>query len=413
RFERAGDGSYVLDPACREDYDRLLGALASADVLPRSILHLWNVTGQAEGAAFYSLLYLAQAWGDLAEERPLDLIVASTGVHAVLSDDRIEPEKALVLGPVRVIPQEFPPIRCRHLDLDRVPDDPRGLAQDVLCEFGLARSEPIVAYRGGRCWEQVFVPQRLQPVEAASLPLRPRGVDLITGGAGGIGMVLARYLAESLQAKLVLTGRNGLPPRNDWDACLADPATPERVRRRIRQARELEQLGSEVLVLAAEASDEARMREVFAETRRTFGAVHGVIHAAGIASAGLIQLKTAATAEAVLAPKVRGTRVLEKLLREQEPPDFLALCSSINAICGGVGAVDYCAANAFLDAFAADAGRGWPVISINWDAWQEVGMAVETAVPLDMQEARRRSLELAIRPAEGVDAFRRILASSL
>ncbi len=414
RFERTGPTGWLLNPALREDYDRLFAALAAEDLLPCSLLHLWNV-GDAipDGASFYSLLYTAQAWGDAAEERPLRIVAVSTSACAVLSGDRVQPEKALLLGPVRVVPQEYPSITCRHVDIDPAAADPGQLARELLLEFRMPRPEAPVAYRGGRRWEQVYIPQRLEAAQGEPPVLRRRGVYLITGGTGGIGMVLARYLAENLQAKLVLTARSGLPPRAAWDALLEDRTGSDRIRRRIRQVRELEQLGSEVMVTAAEVSDEARMREVFDEVHRQFGAINGVIHAAGIAGAGLVQLKTADAAEAVLGPKVRGTRVLEKLLGEQQQPDFMVLCSSVNSLCGGVGAVDYCAANAFLDAFASAGGRGFPVVSINWDGWQEVGMAVETEIPADMQEARRRILRIAIRPAEGVEAFRRILAGGL
>jgi len=95
--------------------------------------------------------------------------------------------------------------------------------------------------------------------------------------------------------------------------------------------------------------------------------------------------------------------------------DFFVLCSSVDAISPIVGAVDYCAANAFLDAYAAaQKGKGRQgVASINWDAWQEVGMAENAEVPRNMEEQKRAFLESAIHPAEGVEAFRRILAAGL
>jgi acyl carrier protein len=95
-----------------------------------------------------------------------------------------------------------------------------------------------------------------------------------------------------------------------------------------------------------------------------------------------------------------------------ETLDFVLLCSSVAALLGGVGQVDYCGANAFLDAFAhyAKANGGPPVFSVNWDAWKEVGMAVNTPVPGALQAMRDFSLKVGISPAEGVDALRRILA---
>src|SRR5712691_1880764 len=115
-----------------------------------------------------------------------------------------------------------------------------------------------------------------------------------------------------------------------------------------------------------------------------------------------------------MAPKVQGTLVLEEVLKD-EPLDFLLLCSSTAALLGGVGQIDYCGANAFLDAFAhgARSRRGFPVLSVNWDAWKEVGMAVNTPVSGALQASRDFSLKVGIAPAGGVDALGRILASGL
>jgi len=139
-----------------------------------------------------------------------------------------------------------------------------------------------------------------------------------------------------------------------------------------------------------------------------------VVHAAGIAGAGLLELKTRDQAAAVLAAKVEGTRVLRELLEDRRL-DFVLLCSSISSVCIGLGQADYFAANAYLDAQAEDwrAATGTPVTAINWDAWSEVGMAVETAIPAEMEAERAAILALGIPSAEGVEACRRILDSGL
>ena len=83
--------------------------------------------------------------------------------------------------------------------------------------------------------------------------------------------------------------------------------------------------------------------------------------------------------------------MLEKLLANS-PPDFIVLASSISAFLGEFGQVDYCAANAFLDAFAqAKACTAQRVISINWDTWEEVGMAVEAREAISGRSQQRRS----------------------
>jgi acyl carrier protein len=156
------------------------------------------------------------------------------------------------------------------------------------------------------------------------------------------------------------------------------------------------------------------MEEALRRAEERFGHIDGVIHSAGVAGGGIIQLKTRAAAEAVLAPKLKGALVLDELMRARRP-DFVVLCSSLASVLGGAGQVDYVAANAFLDALARrnTAGYGPFTVSVNWDTWSQVGMAVDTTVPRDLAEARRLSLETGIRPEEGRQAFGRILAQHL
>jgi len=119
-------------------------------------------------------------------------------------------------------------------------------------------------------------------------------------------------------------------------------------------------------------------------------------------------------AAAVLAPKVAGARVLGRIFHDQRL-DFMVLCSSLTAIVGGLGQVDYCGANAYLDAFARQYAKetGTFAVAVNWNAWREVGMAVDTSVPDDLRDAIKASrLAAGISNRDGVDAFRRILARS-
>ena len=115
-------------------------------------------------------------------------------------------------------------------------------------------------------------------------------------------------------------------------------------------------------------------------------------------------------AASVLAPKVKGTLNLSTLLRGVKP-DFLVLFSSIISILPPAGQVDYCGANAFLDAFAHCnySTNGTSVVSVNWDTWQETGMAVDTVVPLPFKMQREETLKKGILSREGIDAFKRIL----
>jgi len=120
----------------------------------------------------------------------------------------------------------------------------------------------------------------------------------------------------------------------------------------------------------------------------------------------------------VFAAKVKGTRVLEKLVADM-PLDFFVLFSSLSAIVGRLGQVDYVGANAFLDLFAQYyRGRtGRFAVSIDWSAWEQVGMAAHLfQEPAERASDSTEDLEIyqgRISPADGVEAFDRILAAQL
>jgi acyl transferase domain-containing protein len=419
-YQLLGPSRFQIEPQAKADYTRLFTHFRDERQLPAAIVHLAGVTqGQPLADAgrdgFYSLLYLAQALAETAHAAPVKIAVVTDGAHDAIGGEPIQAEKSLVQGPCRVLPQEFANITCRHIDLAVVPgaiDD--ATVRAIAAEIASDCKEPVVALRNAQRWAQTYEPMPLTAPagDAATFALRSRGVYLITGGLGGMGLVLARWLAETVQARIVLTARTPLPPRGEWAAWLAahDPADP--TSRKIAGVQSLEAAGGEVLVVAADVADEGAMRRAVDEARARFGPLHGLVHAAGVAGGGIVQLKTREMAERVLRPKVDGLAVLTRVLAG-EPLDFLVLCSSLSAVVGGFGQVDYCSANAFLDAFARQqrAAGGLPAVAINWNAWRDVGMAVETELPAQLRELRAQTgIADSLSNAEGIDAFRRILA---
>ncbi|HYN22225.1 MAG TPA: SDR family NAD(P)-dependent oxidoreductase, partial [Thermoanaerobaculia bacterium] len=398
RFEESGRGDFAIRHDAAEDYGALLDRLAERGISPTRIVHLWNArpvgvaeVGVDQTFGFFSLLHLARALGDrppAGERPPLHLGIISTGVQRITGAEELAPLRATLLGPATTIPQEFPGITCAAIDITLPAPGSRReqrLIDALLAELSAAPADPVVAYRGTDRWLRVFEPLRLES-SLVSLPLREGGTYLITGGLGGVGLELAGLLARLGKAKLVLTGRSPFPDRETWPGLARGVG---RSARTARQLLELEAAGAQVWTAAADVTDIAAMGRVLDEARRRFGPIRGAIHAAGLPGGGLIQWRSLEEAAAVLAPKIQGTLILEALLAG-DAPDFLVLCSSLNALVGGLGQADYTAANAFLDAFAQSRQGDFPVISINWDAWREVGMAARRGTA----EEEARSPEL-------------------
>jgi NAD(P)-dependent dehydrogenase (short-subunit alcohol dehydrogenase family)/acyl carrier protein len=419
QFRKLDRSAYAINPQNRDDYNALMQAIRELGKTPNTIAHLWSITQSphqsfdTQNLGFYSLMFLTQALGQENLTDSTQLMVVVNNLYDITGDEQLSPEKATISGPCKVIPQEYPQISCRQVDVV-VPESGWGkLGEQLMAELTAQPSNSVVAYRGNHRWVKTFEPVSLDAVEAKTR-LRQRGVYLITGGMGGMGLVLAQYLAQTVKAKLVLVGRSGLPAKEQWEQWLATHDPEDAISCKIQKVQALEALGAEVLIISADVANHAQMQAAIAQSLKRFGKIHGVIHAAGVAGAGMIQLKTPEIAKSVFAPKLMGTLVLNDVLKDINL-DFLVLSSSLSSVLGGFGQVDYCAANAFLDEFAHrnTSINGQFTVAINWDTWQEVGMAVNTAVPDELQKWREESLKNGLLSTEAVDAFSRILGSSL
>lgn len=421
RVEVARRGEGALAPgehalpvrADRAAYAAMLGALAGR---PDAVVHLWNAAasgGEDADAlvehAFYSPLHLAQAL-DEQGDAPVRLLLVTSGACSVIGDEPLLAERALVLGPCRVLPLESEALQVGVLDVERAQLSPARLAVAVARELSGAELSAVAALRGEHRWVEGFEPLALPPATAPSL--REGGVYLITGGTGDLGLALALHLATTYGARLALVSRTPLPPRASWAAWRASHHVEDAVSRRLARLEELEAAGGQVGVYAADVSDTAAMAAVVAQVRAELGPIHGVLHAAGVPAAGPFQLKTREAVAPVLAAKVRGAAVLRSLFAGAGL-DFLVLFSSRSASVGDLGQIDHCAANAMLDALAALGDRDGrsAARTISWDAWKEIGQAVTTELPPAMAAHRELLLEHALTTAEGLELWDRFLAS--
>jgi acyl transferase domain-containing protein len=432
-FQKRNDAVYSLNPRQPGDYDTLLRELHAAGRFPQKIAHMWTVTDQAMPdsssatghewleqslrSGFHSLLFLAQALGRRDTTEEIHLWVISSDMQDVTGEEVLRPEKAIILGMCKVIPQEYEQIKCASIDI-ALPGKEHGQKRRqldrLLSEFSIEMPRTNIAYRGDYRWIQTFEPSFVesQPASLPPLHLPNEGVYLITGGLGGIGLALADYLARNAERpKLILVGRSSFPHRTDWSTWLNHHNEHDKISQRIKKLQVLERAGAEILILRADVADQTQMQAVVNEAQARFGPIRGVIHSAGVPGGGSIQRKTLGEVEAVMTPKVRGTLVLHSLFKNAGL-DFFVLCSSLASLLGGFGQADYSGANAFLNAFARqNAPLAKVVISINWDTWGDVGMAVNTEVAVDLKERRRENLDRGMSSQEGIDAFDRILRS--
>jgi len=269
---------------------------------------------------------------------------------------------------------------------------PAAWLQPLWAELTSATPQSVL-YRNGKRHVCRIRPTALV---ANGTALRMGGTYLITGGCGRLGLSLARHLAETKAANLILTGRSPL----------------DATKRAAIEA--LKSAGGDAFYIQADVCDSAAMVEGLERARQRFGAIHGVIHAAGIQGEGSIFEKSIAAFQRVLDPKIAGTLILDQVLR-RDALDFLCYFSSSAAILGDFGGCDYAVASRFQAAHAswhnrrlARGERSGRATAIHWPLWEDGGMGFrgdDQAERLYLKSSGQRAL----RTREGLEIFEQIL----
>ncbi|MEK8127210.1 SDR family NAD(P)-dependent oxidoreductase [Paenibacillus filicis] len=379
RFEAKGTDHYTVGDSA-EDY-RKLAEVVSRNPLSHIVHHLTPPSASpsttpeeleaAQNQGVWSVYHLVRALDAIKLRHTADLYIVTSRAYPVAEDDRPLPEQAALSGLGKVIGEEHLQLRTYGIDLDEA------MSPEHLYDQLMRTERPsVTAYRNGQAYiEMLDVLELPAEEESSAYPIKPGGTYLITGGTGGLGIELARFLGREHPVQLALVSRKTVPDRSEWAAIVAE-GTGKHVNL-IRTIQHLEQHGSRVALFAADTADWMQMQGVVSEIRALFGPIDGVIHAAGVAGDGFLARREAHLFREVLQPKVTGTWVLDQVTAE-EPLSFFVLFSSIATFGGAAGQADYTAGNSYLDAFAAyRRSRGKTALSVNWTSWKETGMAVD------------------------------------
>lgn len=356
---------------------RVLAELTSRGVTVDCVVHAatmpaWEpataqtVPDQVE-ASFFSLLSCVKQVAAVA--RPIRLVVLTTRSADISGSEEVDVVKATLHGQLRTLALEEPRLRVRLVDVGA------GTPEEELAdELRTVGDGDVVALRGSRRWVRAELPYVPRPGRAPAI--RRRGVYLITGGLGGLGLAVAKGLARTgLRPVLILVGRKSTAGA----AAVVD---------------DLDALGATVRVVRADVADARELRRALDVACAQFGPVNGVFHLAGVPGDGMLLLRSRERAEEVLRPKVLGTVLLRELFADRAPLDLFVSFSSRASVGGLVGSGDYAAANAFLDALAISDRSDTRTLSINWPSWSTAGMAAAAIDELRDSRGTRWETEL-------------------
>jgi myxalamid-type polyketide synthase MxaE and MxaD len=422
-YQRTSSDEFQINPERLQDVERLWTEVFGLSRQPvcSGVVHLWSLDStRSDETTFASLtqdqingcqsvLKLVQALDGNASAETTRLWIVTGGAQAVGEGDALS---AIAQSPVwglgRVIAQEFASLHCRLVDISN--SAPERDAEALVRELLSISDERQVAWRNGvrhvarleKLSEVVPPPQTrdnfstpdappaLQPSPGAKASLvNAESTYLITGGAGGLGLKVARWMVEQGARHLALLGRSNV-------SSLAQQAVAE-----------LEAEGAQVSIMAANVAEPEQLERVLDEIKKTMPPLKGVIHAAGVLDDALLRHLDDERLARVLRPKVQGAWNLHCLTLDDEL-DFFVLFSSLSAMLGSVGQGNYAAGNAFQDALAHHRHAcGLPGLSINWGPWAEVGMAADLCA-----DFAQRGI-FGIQPDEGVLVLEQALRERL
>lgn len=386
KFENNGCDQYIISNNV-EDYYRLFSEKRLGNIT--KILHLPTLTQtkEVDGIAdlehkldfgVYSLFHIVKAIKKNNFTNNIDIIVVTRNANEVTGDEElICPENATLFGLTKVIKQEVDNINCKCVDIDTHTD-----IEKVILDIWTSMDCFQEAYRDGLRYIQVLKHAEIDSFNIEDVKVKKDGVYIITGGRGGIGLEISRYLAAQNNINLAIINRSKFPDRIDWDQILESNKDSE-LCKRISKLKEIESKGTNVLIYSCDVSDIDGMQHIVNKLVQQFKKINGIIHCAGIEEFKPIISMDYDRFKSTIAPKVFGTWVLNHVTQAEEI-DFFIMFSSIASVFGFPLQGSYAAANSYMDSFSSYYNKmGKKGLSINWPAWKETGMATKYGDRLD------------------------------
>jgi acyl-CoA synthetase (AMP-forming)/AMP-acid ligase II/thioesterase domain-containing protein/NADP-dependent 3-hydroxy acid dehydrogenase YdfG/acyl carrier protein len=414
-FEKISRTHYVVNPTQSQDYIDLIQHLTLENISIAKVFHLWAYDELIDDQVYdlnklnldleqgiYSLLFLVQALDKYYLSKAfsvnqIDLLVVSSYCQSVWNEEPLAPGKATVLGLIKALSKEIGWLNCRHVDTPSTFN--RDTAKSIIKELSGTFSEQEVCYRS----KKRFVPvlQKINVIEEKKnrVPLKKDGFYLISGGLGGVGIEMTRYLLEEYQAKVLLVGRSSIVTLEN-DKNLLNNSSTDSIKS--KKYIELQKLPGEIQYQSIDICNVSHLQETIKHFESHWNtSLDGIIHLAGVYQENVVLEETKDSIASVLEPKVLGTLSLHQLLKNR--PDCLFIqFSSVTGFFGGSMIGAYAAANCFQECFSHFQKRmQLQSYCFNWSSWRNTGMS-QSSVAGEALAARGYQL-LSVK--QGLNAF--------
>ncbi len=424
QFKKNSRDCYEINPSMPGDYSRLLEAISWDNIEISDIFHLFGygeVTGptvvdtnsvrRAQSRGVYSLLSLIQTLAKTngSSSGPINLFVITSGTQFISENDTLVYEKFGITGFLKCVSLELSWLHCHYIDLEI--DAVENNIQWILKEMRNPKRDVEVAYRNGNRWVPFLQPIEIEGAADREFPLKQGGIYLVTGGLGGIGVHLCKWLLENFRAKLIVVGRTPLPVREQWDTLLQQKSL---VSNRLRAYRDIAFISNEFIYEAGDISDESFLNDLVSRAESKWNdTLSGIFHLAGVGNLEdhwktwdkhLVTAETYHDFDSMYYSKVYGTLTLHRLL-ERNPGAVFVAFSSTTSFFGAAAFSAYSAANSYLDSFCLYRRHaGFPnTFCLSWSSWDNVGMSENNPDP--MAKAMRANGYEMILPQQGISSM--------
>lgn len=405
RLARLGRGNYSLRPTVHEDYVQLLQELKTLVRTPNVVIFGLGTGGNSETAVLLeSLTGLINGLRQDGLSNSIRLGILTENAFDSLGNENLSPSNAALGALALSIGQEESFLELRHIDLcDAGQSDPE--AASIITEYILGENTMPAALRGRKLFERCLTV--VEPLkEDASGIFGQEGFFVVTGGSGGLGSLLARGLVEKYGATVLSVSRR--QPPGTAKSAFADGGFVS------QDGMNSDGKGG-IFTATADVGNEQDFSRILQLGGEKWGALLGIIHAAGVVGGKLVSEETKDGFEVVLHPKLKGAESIAATINRlqlNEQIKFVALCSSTAALVGGHQQGSYAAANAALDAFAlARRDSKSPLwVSINWDTIADTGMAKTTGESPNLSRLSSLRTAYSLKPEDCAELFYRALA---
>lgn len=385
KFKGISKNSYEINVSKIEDYDLLFKVFSQNNVHFDHIIHLWSYSLPEEikidpdnfnkYLSSFGVLFLTNACQKL-NIKPISFSVISSKSQFIQDTDVINSNSLTIPGIITTLSKEWEDVRCKQIDVSPHYNDCEKILQEILTTD---MSETLISYRNDKRYILGIEKVQLANKMDYDIPFVRGGFYLITGGLGGIGKHIAKYLLQSYGANILIIGRTKL---NSKEYSIGEINEGEQEKLNVlNELKEISRKHGKVIYKDCSLSDLSTLESLINEYEIKLNQpLKGVIHLAGIFNRNYLVDLTEKKLNEMYDAKVFGSLNLYKVLSSR-PNSLLILNSSSGTLSSDIMLGSYNSVNYFVESLSLYLNKCSMVKTycFSWSLWNDIGLGKESS----------------------------------